>query len=290
MTIAEAYESGKFGLSFELFPPKTAAGMRSLSHHVEALAAVGPSYITCTYGAGGSTQDKTLEVISGVRQRHNLPVATHLTCVGRAADELADYLQRAWDLGVRNVVALRGDPPQGASEFTPPPGGFSYANELVTFIRDSFPAMGIAVGGYPETHRQAPSAQADLENLKRKVDAGADVIITQLFYENRDFFDFRERCETIGIRIPIVPGLLPVTAGAQIARITSLCGAKLPRSLVDDLQRHADDPVGQFEVGVEFATRQTAELLAAGVAGLHFYVLNKSKATERVLGSVQLPR
>lgn len=290
MTITNAYGSDKFGLSFELFPPKTDVGMSRLFRHVDRLVAKEPNYITCTYGAGGSTQDKTLEVIAGVRDRHNLPVATHLTCVGLAAEQLRDYLQRAWDLGVQNVVALRGDPPQGEKEFTAPPGGFSYANELVEFIRTHFPAMGIAVGGYPETHQQAPSPQADLENLKRKVDAGADVIITQLFFDNRDFFDFRERCQKIGINVPIVPGLLPVTNGAQIQRIASLCGAKLPKQFVEDLEKRADDSAGQFEVGVEFATRQTAELVAEGVSGLHFYVLNKSEATERVLESVQLPR
>ncbi len=290
MTLAAAYASGKFGLSYELFPPKTEAGLESLLGHVARLAAWRPSYITCTYGAGGSTQDRTLEVIAGVRQRFELPVATHLTCVGLAAEQLGLYLQRCWDLGVRNVVALRGDPPQGEQDFQPPPGGFSYANELVGYIREKFPAMGIAVGGYPETHQQAPSPQVDLENLRRKVAAGADVVITQLFFDNRDFFDFCERCEQVGIRVPIVPGLLPVTNGAQIQRIASLCGAKLPPEFTAELLRYADDPQGQFEVGVEFATRQTAELLAAGVAGLHYYVLNKSAATERVLSSVQLPR
>ena len=290
MTLAQAYGPEKFGLSFELFPPKTDAGMTSLLRHVDRLAALQPSYITCTYGAGGSTQDKTLEVVSKVREKYNMPVATHLTCVGLAAEQLGDYLQRAIDLGVENVVALRGDPPQGETEFSAPDGGFAYANELVAFIHDKFPAMGIAVGGYPETHQQAPSPEVDLENLKRKVDAGADVIITQLFFENRDFFDFCERCEQAGIHVPILPGLLPVTNGAQIQRIATLCGAKLPQTFIDQLQHHADDPAGQFEVGVEFAAEQTAELLAAGVAGLHFYVLNKSEATERVLRSVQLPR
>ncbi|MCH2113712.1 MAG: methylenetetrahydrofolate reductase [NAD(P)H] [Pirellulales bacterium] len=290
MMLAQAYESGKFGLSFELFPPKTVAGMQSLFRHVGRLVAFKPSYITCTYGAGGSTQDKTLEVISGVREKYDASVATHLTCVGRAADELADYLQRAWTLGVRNVVALRGDPPQGKTNFSPPVGGFAYANELVAFIRKRFPLMGIAVGGYPETHQHALSPQADLENLKRKVDSGADCVITQLFFDNRDFFDFRDRCERIGIGVPIVPGLLPVTSGAQIKRIASLCGAKVPRPLVEDLQRNDDDPDRQFELGVEYAIQQTAGLLAEGVAGLHYYVLNKSAATERVLGSVQLPR
>jgi len=289
-TLAQIYGSGKFGLSFELFPPKTEAGITSLFRHTDRLVEFQPSYITCTYGAGGSTQDRTLEIIAGVHKKYSLPVATHLTCVGSTAEQLRDYLQRAWDAGVQNVVALRGDPPQGEAKFEPTVGGFAYANELVEFIRGEFPEMGIVVGGYPETHQEAVSPEADLESLKRKVDAGSDVIITQLFYGNSDFFDFRERCEQLGIQVPIVPGLLPVTNGAQIQRIATLCGAKLPAQFVGDLQKHEGDPAGQFEVGVEFATRQTEELIAAGVPGIHFYVLNKSEAANRVLGAVALPR
>jgi methylenetetrahydrofolate reductase (NADPH) len=198
-----------------------------------------------------------------------------------------EYVSRAVDQGVENVVALRGDPPRGESTFTPAPGGFRYANELVGFIRQQFPAVGIAVGGYPETHQEAQSIDADLTNLKRKVDAGADVVITQLFYDNEDFFRFRDRCRALGISVPIVPGLLPVTNLAQIQRIASLCGAKLPEEFSISLARHADDPDGQFEVGVEFAARQAVELMAAGVPGMHFYVLNKSEATKRVLAALR---
>ncbi len=288
-TLAQTY-SDRFGLSFELFPPKTEAGMKSLFRHTERLAQFQPAYVTCTYGAGGATQDRTLEVIAGVHKKHDLPVATHLTCVGSTAEQLKEYLERAWDLGIKNVVALRGDPPQGETDFKPTAGGFAYANELVEFISTEIPEMGIIIAGYPEKHQEAASLEIDLQNLKRKVDAGADAILTQLFYNNADFFEFRTRSEKLGIEVPIVPGLLPVTNGAQIQRIASLCGAKLPPKFVSDLQKHEDDPAGQFEVGVEFATRQAEELLAAGVPGLHFYVLNKSEATERVLGAVTLPR
>lgn len=288
-TLAQTYGPDRSGLSFELFPPKTEAGLKSLFRHTQRLMEFQPAFITCTYGAGGSTQDSTLGVVAEVHKKYGLPVATHLTCVGSTADELGEYLQRAWDLGVRNVVALRGDPPKGETEFKPTAGGFAYANELAEFIHNTFPEMGILVAGYPETHREALSPEADLENLKRKVDAGADAILTQLYYDNADFFRFRERCEAIGIKVPIVPGLLPVTNGAQIQRIAALCGAKLPPQFVNDLQKNEDDPAGQFEIGVEFATRQTEELLAAGVPGIHFYVLNKSEATERVLGAVTLP-
>ncbi len=289
MTIAKFYGVGQFGLSFELFPPKTAVGMTRLAEQTSKLIEYGPDYITCTYGAGGSTQDRTLKVIGQVRQQHALPVATHLTCVGSTVDELREYLARALRSGVHNVVALRGDPPQGEKRFMPTVGGFSYANQLVTLIRDEFPEMGIAVGGYPETHQEAASPEVDLENLKRKVDAGADVIITQLFYNNADYFRFRDRCVRLGIQVPIVPGLLPVTNLGQIRRIASMCGAKLPIPLLANLQDREDDPRGQFEAGVEFASLQARELIAEDVAGLHFYVLNKSAATGRVLEKLQLP-
>lgn len=287
MTIAAAYGPGRFGLSFELFPPKTVEGMTSLDRHVAELVKFQPSYITCTYGAGGSTQDRTLEVIAGVRSKYGLAVATHLTCVGLEPPAIRAYLDRAVELGVENVVALRGDPPRGETAFKPIPGGFSYANELVGFIRRELPGMGIAVGGYPETHQEAPSADADLVNLKRKIDAGADVVITQLFYNNDDFHRFRQRCDAAGIRVPIVPGLLPVTNLAQIQRIAALCGARLPKDFEAALGKHADDADGQFEVGVEFAARQAAELVAAGVPGMHFYVLNKSEAAKRVLTALR---
>lgn len=289
MTIANFYGAGQFGLSFELFPPKTAVGMARLAEQTGKLIEYGPDYITCTYGAGGSTQDRTLEVIGEVRRQHQLPVATHLTCVGNTVDQLRAYLARAIRFGVRDVVVLRGDPPRGEKQFTPAAGGFSYANQLVTLVRAEFPEMGIAVGGYPEMHQEAPSPEVDLENLKRKVDAGADVVITQLFYNNEDFFRFRDRCVRLGIGVPIVPGLLPVTNLGQIQRIASMCGAKLPAKLIADLRDNEDDPEGQFEAGVEFASLQAQELIAGDVAGLHFYVLNKSAATGRVLEGVQLP-
>ncbi len=283
MSLATCYAPGQLGLSFELFPPKTEAGEAALFRHVERLVEFRPSFVTCTYGAGGSTQNKTLDIISRVRTTTGLPVATHLTCVNRTADELAEYLSEANSRGVENVVALRGDPPQGETSFAAVDGGFRYANELVSFIRGRFADMGIAVAGYPEKHLEAPSLDVDLENLRRKIDSGADVVITQLFYDNADFFAFRERCDTLGINVPIVPGLLPVTNFAQIQRITSLCGAKLPAAFVAALEAAGDDADAQFRTGVEFATRQMQELIDAEVPGIHLYVLNKSEATSEVL-------
>ena len=282
MTLASVYGADRFGLSFELFPPKTIESEIALWEHVARLTRFRPSFITCTYGAGGSTRDKTLEIVERVKRQFQVPVASHLTCVGSTVDQLRAYLTDAINRGVDAIVALRGDPPKGETAFKPVDGGLSYANELVGLIRSEFSTLGIAVAGYPETHQEAPSAEIDLINLKRKVDAGADVIVTQLFYDNDDFLRFRDRCVAAGIRVPIVPGLLPVTNLAQIQRITSLCKSRLPAEFVAKLSQ-SPDADWQFEVGVKHAQTQLEGLLKAGVPGVHFYVLNKSQATAAVL-------
>lgn len=272
-------------ISFELFPPKTEAGEASLYEHVERLMAFDPHLITCTYGAGGSTQAKTLEIVQRVKQRFQVPVASHLTLVGSTADDLRKYLQRALASQIDAIVALRGDPPAGSTQFQATQGGYQYANQLVELIRSEFKTFQVLVAGYPEKHREASSAEVDLDNLKRKVDAGADAVVTQLFYNNQDFFRFRDRCQMKGIRIPIVPGLLPVTNLQQVQRITSLCDAKLPKDFVERLQR-SEDPQWQFQVGVDKAIEQVQGLLAGGVVDLHFYVLNRSDATIKILESI----
>jgi len=246
-----------------------------------------PNYITCTYGAGGSTRQKTLQVVERVKEEFQIPVASHLTCVGSTTEELRTYLADARRRNVDYLVALRGDPPQRETQFCPVEGGLRYANELVGLIRADFPEFGIAVGGYPETHQEAPSAKIDLENLKRKVAAGADIVITQLFYDNNDYFSFRDRCAAIGLEVPLVPGILPVTSLAQVERITSLCGAKLPPDFLANLQRYQDDADEQFRIGIDHAIRQTQGLIDAEVAGLHFYVLNNSQATSSVLAAIR---
>lgn len=287
MGISAAYVPGQLGLSFELFPPKTDSGLDALHSHMEALVAYKPHFVTCTYGAGGSTRDKTLDIITSVKKRFGLPVASHLTCVGSTVEELRQYLTDAARREVDAIVALRGDPPQGQTEFLVKEGGLRYASELVTLIRAEFPQFEIAVAGYPEKHQEAPSMEADLENLRVKVGCGADAVITQLFYDNRDYFRFRDQCQARGIQVPLVPGILPITNLAQIKRITSLCAAKLPSGLVERLSQREDDEQWQFEVGVEFAIEQTRELIEQQVPGIHFYVLNKSQATCRVLDALR---
>ncbi|MFM7117914.1 MAG: methylenetetrahydrofolate reductase [NAD(P)H] [Planctomycetota bacterium] len=275
----------RLAISFELFPPKTAKGEDNMYEHVSRLMAYSPDFVTCTYGAGGSTRDKTLEIIDRVKRRFGLPVASHLTCVGSSQAELRAYLTKAKSQGVDYIVALRGDPPQGETDFRPVPGGLSHANELVSLIRSEFPEFGILVAGYPETHREAPSREIDLANLKRKVAAGADVVVTQLFYDNADFFRFRDDCQRLGINCPVVPGLLPILSLHQIERITSLCAAGLPDALIARLREH-DSPEWHFRVGVEWAIEQCRGLIEAGVPGLHFYVLNQSPATLEILESL----
>jgi len=288
MTLTKHYGPGKLGLSFELFPPKSDAGEEAMYRHVNQLVEFNPDFITCTYGAGGSTRDKTLEIVEQVKQRFNLPVASHLTCVGSTVDQLRAYLTEAAARGVDYIVALRGDPPRGETSFQAVAGGLRYANELVELIHGEFAGFGIAVAGYPETHQEAPSPEIDLANLKRKVDAGAAIVVTQLFYDNADFFRFRDRCDAAGIRVPLVPGILPVTSLSQIQRITSMCAARLPEAFVHDLGQREDEP-WQFQVGIDFATKQVQALIDAEVPGIHFYVLNKSQATSAVLKAVRRP-
>ncbi len=290
MQLASLYQPGQVPISFELFPPKTVKGEQALMRHVEALAVFEPAYVTCTYGAGGSTQEKTLQIVSSIKSQFQIPVASHLTCVGATVEQLRAYLERAKSEGVDFIVALRGDPPQGQEAFAAVEGGLRYANELVTLIRGEFPEFGIAVAGYPEVHQEAVSAQADLENLKRKVDAGGEVVITQLFYDNEAFLRFRDRYEAAGIKAPLVPGILPVTNLDQIQRISGMCGATLPETFVRRLGEKQGDLLWQEQVGIEQATEQVRQLMESGVTGLHFYVLNKSGATARVLSNLDLGR
>jgi methylenetetrahydrofolate reductase (NADPH) len=286
--LQQTYRPGRVGISFELFPPKTDEGVDQLMEQVGRLMEFAPDYLTCTYGAGGSTRDKTLDIVTRLKKEFRVAVASHLTIVGTTVDGLRDYLGTARDRGVDAIVALRGDPPKSDPHFRPVDGGFSYANELVSLIAAEFPSFGVAVAAYPETHREATSTDDDLRNLKTKVDAGADVVITQLFYDNADFFEFRERYDAAGIKAPLVPGILPVTSLAQINRIASLCGAKLPAAFCERLAAAEGDEERQAAIGIEFATQQVQELLDSDVPGVHFYVLNRSHATSEILRNLDL--
>lgn len=286
MSLASFYQADRTAISFELFPPKTDKGRQSMYRHLEQLMVFKPDYVTCTYGAGGSTREKTLDIVCEVKNKFSIPVASHLTLVDATQDQLRQYLKTATENNVDYIVALRGDPPSGRSYFQAADGGFRYANELVALIRAEFPNFGVAVAGYPEMHQEATDAQTDLDNLKRKVDSGADIVITQLFYDNQDYYDFRERCQAAGINVPIVPGILPALSLKQVKKITRLCGAKLPKSFEDRLNEKPEDADWQLNVGIEHATAQVNDLVANRVPGLHFYVLNKSTSTSAILKSL----
>jgi methylenetetrahydrofolate reductase (NADPH) len=287
MRLPDFYANGRRGLSFELFPPKTEAGCKTLYENVKRLKEFKPDYFTCTYGAGGSTRDRTLEVLTEVRKLTDSPIASHLTCVGATREEIRAYLKRIQETGADFIVALRGDPPKGETSFQATEGGLHYANELVELIRSEPYDFGIVVAGYPEVHQEAIDADSDLTYLKRKVDAGADIVVTQLFYDNDDFYRFRDACRARGINVPLIPGLLPITNLPQAQRITSMCKARLPEELVRRLDEN-DTPEWQFEVGVEHARNQMMDLIEHDVEGLHLYVLNKSAATEKMLADCDL--
>lgn len=288
MRIRDLYKNGRFGLSIEIFPPKTADGDDALRKTLTELAPYRPAFVSCTYGAGGSTSKRTVDWCREIQSEFKLTATAHFTCVGHSRDELIDWLKLATDSGIGNIMALRGDPPAGETEFRPAAGGLSYANELVTLIREHFPELGIGVGGYPEKHPQAPDAVSDLANLKRKVDAGADAIFTQLFFDNACFFRFRDQVSRAGVKVPLVPGIMPITEFARIKRITSMCGSCIPNDLASRLEAVQDDKDAQFRIGVDHAIQQCRELIDQGVPGLHLYALNKSNACREILDALKI--
>jgi methylenetetrahydrofolate reductase (NADPH) len=275
--------------SFEFFPPKTPEGEANLFGAVQELRALEPAYVSVTYGAGGSTRDKTLDIVTRIRREYGLEAMAHFTCVGATVDELRATLDRFRDAGIENVLALRGDPPQGQEEWVRTEGGLEHSAELVALIAESYP-FAVAGACFPETHIHATSPEDDLRHLKAKVDAGVQFLITQLFFDNAVYEDFVARAREIGIDVPIVPGIMPITNVAQIKRITELCGSDLPAHLVAQLEARADDPLAVSDFGVAYATLQCAELLAMGAPGIHFYTLNRSPATRAILSALQLMR
>ncbi|ETN89752.1 methylenetetrahydrofolate reductase [NAD(P)H] [Thermus sp. NMX2.A1] len=269
--------------SFEFFPPKTPEGEEALFRTMEELKAFRPAFVSITYGAMGSTRDRSVLWAKRILDL-GLNALAHLTVAGQSQEEVAGVLDRFVEAGVENILALRGDPPQGERVFRPHPEGFRYAMELVAFIRSRY-GEGVSVGGaaYPEGHPESESLEADLRHFKAKVEAGLDFAITQLFFNNAHYFGFLERARRMGIEIPILPGIMPITSYTQLRRFTEVCGASIPGPLLSRLERYQEDPKAILEIGVEHATRQVAELLEAGVEGVHFYTLNKSPATRMVL-------
>jgi methylenetetrahydrofolate reductase (NADPH) len=297
MLFQEYYKRGenKPVISFEIFHPKTDAGFKNLKSTLSELVGLEPDFITVTYGAMGTTRDRTLEIAALIKNELGVESACHLTCVGASRNELDGTLRRIYDAGIRNIVAIRGDPP-GGGEFLQPENGFKYGSDLVRHIRE-FEArefggktFGIAVGGYPETHPEAPGPDEDLANLKKKVEAGADVVITQLFFDNALYFGFEERALAAGIETPVIPGLMPILSSKQIERITSMCGASIPPRLRAELDRCRADDDAARRVGIDLCISQAKGLLERGVRGIHFYVLNKSDHVKEIMEALPLRR
>lgn len=291
MKISKFFNQGRRVFSFEFFPPKTPEGEQKLFETAAELKALNPSFISVTYGAMGTTRENTLRIVSRIRSELGIEAAAHLTCVGHTRDEIAGILGNLKSRGIENLVALRGDPPKGETEFKPVPGGFRYAAELVRFIRterEFKDAFSIAVAGYPEAHVECRDKTLDLQHLKQKVDQGADLVVTQLFFDCDDFFAFSDRARKAGIHVPIVAGIMPVTQGPQIEKFAGMCGARIPSVLGDAIRRFGDDQTSIEAYGIEYATRQCEKLLQGGAAGLHFYTLNKSRATREIYRNLGL--
>lgn len=282
MKIATLLKSGKILFSFEFFPPKNDEEVTHLLSTARELKSLNPAYISVTWGAGGGTRRKTLDIVSAIKQDIGLETMAHLTCVGTGRDEMDEILGEINRRGVDNILALRGDPPKGANAFVPHPDGFRHANELVAHIRKSHDFC-LGVAGYPEGHPECPDKERDLDHLKRKVDAGADFVVTQLFFDNADFLRFRDRAASRGISVPIVAGIMPITNAGQVKRFTTLCGAHIPRPLAVHLEQIGDDTESIVRLGIDYATRQCRELLIEGVPGIHFYTLNRSRSTAEIL-------
>jgi methylenetetrahydrofolate reductase (NADPH) len=277
-------------ISFEFFPPKTDEGDRNLLEKtIPALMQLKPDYCSVTYGAGGSTRDKTLMIVDRIQREHNLTAMAHLTCVNSTVQQLRDVLTQAKNLGIKNILALRGDPEGGANGvFRKIEGGFEFSYELVRFIKE-LDGFCIGVAGFPEGHIACKEGrEVDWDHLKHKVDSGADFVLTQLFFSNDDFFRFRDYLVKKGVKVPICPGIIPILSAGQIKRFTKLCGAELPQTLVSDLDKYADNDEACTEFGIDFATKQCAELLKCGVPGLHFYTLNKSHSTTGIVKNLKL--
>jgi methylenetetrahydrofolate reductase (NADPH) len=288
MRIADLFLAGAPVISFEFFPPKTEEGVEALYRTVEELRPCRPSFVSVTYGAGGSTRDRTLQLVGRIQRDLGVLTMAHLTCVGSTREEIGETLKRLHGAGIRNVLALRGDPPKGESEFQAVARGFRYASELVAFIRETGLDFCIGAACYPEGHVETRDLEQDLAHLVTKVEQGVDFLVSQLFFDNEDYRAFVRRARSAGVTVPIVPGLMPVTNVAQVERFTSMCGARIPQELRRRLRIVAADPAAVVATGVQWAVDQGRALLAAGAPGLHFYTLNRSSATLAVHAALGL--
>ena len=275
-------------VSFEFFPPRHAEGIPAVLETLNELKTYCPDYVSVTYGAGGSTRAFTEEITFEAKRTAGVEVMAHLTCVGQTKEEIHGVLERLDAEGVENIIALRGDPPRGTTEFVPVEGGFNHATDLLQHVKANFD-FGVAAACYPEGHTESVDLDADLEYVKMKVENGADFLITQLFYDNQYYYDFLERARAFGIDVPIIPGILPVLNSSQVRRFTTLSGSEIPPQLDKLLDKYADNDDSARDMGVEYATAQVRELWDSGVPGVHFYVLNRNYSVSRILDNLKIP-
>ncbi|WP_029519955.1 methylenetetrahydrofolate reductase [NAD(P)H] [Persephonella sp. IF05-L8] len=289
MKISEILKQVKRSISFEFFPPKTAEGEEALFRTIKELEFIHPTFVSITYGAGGTTRERTIRVVKKIHTQTNLTVMAHQTCIGHTRKEIIDILSQYKEIGVQNILALRGDIPQGQEEtFVFPPDGCRYANELVSLIRETFGDwFSIGVAAYPEGHPESPDLDTDIHYFKKKVEAGAEFAITQMFFDNRYFYNYIEKLQKEGIDIPVIPGIMPITNFKQIKKFADMCGATIPGELIQKLQAVADKPEEIEKIGIDYAIQQCEDLLKNGVKGLHFYTLNKSKATIEIYNRIK---
>jgi methylenetetrahydrofolate reductase (NADPH) len=286
MHIADILKQPAPHFSFEFFPPKTEESSKTLFESIKELNPLKPSYVSVTYGAGGSTRQLTHDLVVRLHKESQMTMVPHLTCVGASKGEIHEILAKYNENGIQNIMALRGDPPKGQAQFVQAENGFAYAAELVSYIKKNFPSMGVGVAGFPEGHPATPNRLKEIDHLKAKVDAGADYICTQLFFQNSDFYDFCERCEIAGITVPIIAGIMPVTSRKGFARMAELAlGVRFPAKLLRAVSRAEDDEYVE-KVGIHWATEQVRDLIDRNVAGVHFYTLNRSKPTLKIYDSL----
>lgn len=291
MKIRELYAPGRRVFSFEFFPPKSEAAMVTLERTIHELRDLSPGFVSVTYGAGGSTRDLTVELVSRIQNRDGITAMAHLTCAGAGRTEIGGVLDRLVGAGIENVIALRGDPPRGQTDFQTPPDGFAHASDLVEFIRSRFGAkLCLAGAAHPEGHPECRELDRDMQHVVLKVRAGVEVLVTQFFFDNRCYFDFVKRARAAGITVPIVPGIMPITNLASIERMTALSGASIPPALRAELDRRRDDPAAVLQLGMAQAAAQCVDLLAGGAPGIHFYTLNQSPSTRMILTALKSAR
>ena len=285
MKISEKLKQGKPTISFEFFPPKTEEQEKHLYEVLAQLKDFKPDFVSVTYGALGATREKTFRWVKEIKDKFGIDPVAHLTCVAATKESILSQLKELESMGVENILALRGDPPEGQTDFVPPPDGFKYARDLIVYIKENHPRFCLGVAGFPEGHPKAASVSADISHLKAKIDAGGEYVITQLFFDNRHYFSFVERCRKAGINVPILAGIMPIVSHKQINKMTEICGATIPPELSTRLEKN---PADVEKIGVEYAISQCRSLLKSGVPGLHFFVMNQSGPISQILKQLSI--